>query len=116
MTKIGLAFGAQPHTFMGLAGIGDLVLTATDELSRNYSVGYRLGSGESVGDIIGSMTMVAEGYKTSIAVKELTDEFNIDAPICSTVYEILHADLSPHDGAYRLCHRPLADELSGITR
>jgi glycerol-3-phosphate dehydrogenase (NAD(P)+) len=116
MTKIGLALGAQSHTFMGLAGIGDLVLTATDELSRNYTVGHRLGSGEAIGDIIGGMTMVAEGYKTSIAVKELTDEFNIDAPICNTVYEMLHADLSPQDGAYRLCHRPLAEELRGIER
>jgi len=112
--KIGQVLGAQPHTFMGLAGIGDLVLTATDELSRNYSVGKRLGKGESIDQIIGSMKMIAEGHKTSAAVYDLVQQFEISAPICTTVYQMLHEGLSPRDGAYHLCHMALAEELRSV--
>lgn len=114
MIKLGQALGAKPYTFMGLAGIGDLVLTATDEQSRNYMVGKRLGGGEAIRDIIGSMTMIAEGYKTSVAVKDLINCYDISAPICTTVYEMLHKDLPPKEGAHKLCKLALAEELRSV--
>ena len=116
ITKIGLSMGAKPHTFMGLAGMGDLVLTATDELSRNYSVGRRLGSGEGIDDIVASMTMVAEGHATAAAVYEFVSQRKISAPICATVYQMLYKGLSPRDAAQKLCSATLADELRAVAR
>jgi glycerol-3-phosphate dehydrogenase (NAD(P)+) len=116
ISKIGLSMGAKPHTFMGLAGMGDLVLTATDELSRNYSVGKRLGSGEDINDIISSMTMVAEGYATASAVHEYASRSDISTPICETVYQMLYKDLAPRDAAQQLCSTTLAKELRAFER
>lgn len=114
--KIGQQRGADPHTFMGLAGVGDLVLTATDTQSRNYTVGFRLGRGERIGDIIAGMTMVAEGYYTSVAVQGFVTEHGITAPICTTVYRMLHESLKPRDAASKLCSMSLDDELRSVKR
>ena len=114
MTKIGMAKGAEAYTFMGLAGIGDLVLTATDEQSRNYTVGKRLGRGEKIGDIIANMTMVAEGYKTSAALHSLIKKHHISAPICDTVYRMLHENLDPKIAAHELCSIALTEELRSV--
>lgn len=114
ITKIGLAKGASPYTFMGLAGIGDLVLTATDEQSRNYTVGKRLGSGEKIDKILGSVKTVAEGYKTSVALNSFIKTHDISAPICVTVYKMLHESLSPVKAAKGLCKLVLTDELGAI--
>jgi glycerol-3-phosphate dehydrogenase (NAD(P)+) len=116
ISKIGLSMGAKPHTFMGLAGMGDLVLTATDELSRNYSVGKRLGGGEKIDDIAASMTMVAEGHATAAAVYEYISQREISAPICATVYQMLYKGLAPHDAAKKLCSTTLAEELRAVAR
>lgn len=116
ISKIGLAMGAKAHTFMGLAGMGDLVLTATDKMSRNYSVGKRLGAGENIDEIIGSMTMVAEGYATAAAIHDFVTQRRISAPICETVYEMLYHSLSPRDAAQKLCTTTLAEELRAVAR
>ena len=116
ISKIGLSLGAKAHTFMGLAGIGDLVLTATDEMSRNYSVGKRLGRGEGIDDIIGSMTMVAEGYATAAAVHELASQRRISTPICETVYDMLYKELAPRNAATQLCSSDLAEELRAVAQ
>jgi glycerol-3-phosphate dehydrogenase (NAD(P)+) len=116
MTKIGLAKGAEAYTFMGLAGIGDLVLTATDEQSRNYTVGKRLGHGEKIGDIIASMKMVAEGYKTSVALHALIKEHRVSAPICAMVYRMLHENLDPKIAVHELCSTALTEELRSVHR
>lgn len=85
MTRIGSAMGAEPMTFLGLAGVGDLFLTCSSPASRNYTVGYRLGQGESLDTIIGTLGSVAEGVTTAKGVKKLIDELGVDAPIATGV-------------------------------
>ena len=85
MTRIGSAYGANPLTFLGLAGVGDLFLTCSSSASRNYTVGYRLGKGESLETIIKTLGSVAEGVTTAKGVKKMIDELGVDAPIATGV-------------------------------
>ena len=85
MTRIGVCYGANPLTFLGLAGVGDLFLTCSSPASRNYTVGYRLGKGESLQTIIDTLGSVAEGVTTTKGVKKLIDELGVDAPIATGV-------------------------------
>ncbi len=85
MTCIGTAFGAEPLTFLGLAGVGDLFLTCSSPTSRNYTVGYRLGQGESLETIIDTLGSVAEGVSTAKAVKNIIEELDVKAPIATSV-------------------------------
>ncbi len=89
ITRLGVAMGADPATFSGLAGMGDLVLTCTGSLSRNRTVGYRLGLGETREDILADMRGVAEGVRTVQAVRELAEEHRVEMPISQEVYAIL---------------------------
>ncbi len=89
MTRLGVAMGAQGRTFAGLAGMGDLVLTCTGELSRNRTVGFRLGRGETLEEILGPMKEVAEGVKTTQAVNELARRMDVEMPIAHEVDAIL---------------------------
>ncbi len=81
ITRLGVAVGAEKATFYGLAGVGDLVLTCTGSLSRNRTVGYRLGQGETLEDILSDMTAVAEGVKTTEAARELAHRHGVEMPI-----------------------------------
>ncbi len=110
MSRLGLAAGAQAKTFMGLSGLGDLVLTANGNLSRNRQVGLRLGQGEKLSHIVESLGMVAEGVKTAEAVYAMTKEYALSAPISQAVYDILYTDLSPQECAKQLMQRGLRDE------
>jgi glycerol-3-phosphate dehydrogenase len=85
MTCIGTAYGASPLTFLGLSGVGDLFLTCSSSNSRNYTVGYRLGRGESLDDIMNTLGSVAEGVSTTKGVKKIIDELGINAPIANAV-------------------------------
>lgn len=85
MTRIGTAYGADPLTFLGLAGVGDLFMTCSSPTSRNYSVGFRLGKGESLDSIIDSLGSIAEGVTTAKGVKMILDELGIKARIATTV-------------------------------
>ena len=85
MTCIGTAYGASPLTFLGLAGVGDLFLTCSSPNSRNYTVGYRLGAGESLDEITKTLGSVAEGVSTAKGVKKYIDELDVRAPIASSV-------------------------------
>jgi glycerol-3-phosphate dehydrogenase (NAD(P)+) len=89
MTRVGVAMGASPITFKGLSGVGDLFLTCTSEKSRNFSLGYRLGKGESLQQALTSVG-VAEGYTTTKAAYELTQKIQVEAPIISEVYRVLY--------------------------
>jgi glycerol-3-phosphate dehydrogenase (NAD(P)+) len=89
ITRLGVAMGADPATFSGLAGMGDLVLTCTGALSRNRTVGYRLGQGESLEEILASMKGVAEGVRTVQAVRDLAQEFGVEMPISQEVHALL---------------------------
>jgi glycerol-3-phosphate dehydrogenase (NAD(P)+) len=92
ITRIGLAKGAQPETFSGLAGMGDLVLTCTGDLSRNRTVGVELGKGRRLQDILAGMQMVAEGVKTTLSAYQLAQKLQVEAPIIEQMYLILYQD------------------------
>lgn len=85
MTVIGTAYGASPLTFLGLAGVGDLFLTCSSSNSRNYTVGYRLGRGEKLDEIIKTLGSVAEGVETAKGVMKIIDELGVRAPIATAV-------------------------------
>lgn len=110
MTSLGVKMGAMHDTFSGLSGMGDLILTCTGALSRNRTVGERIGKGEKLDDIIKSMKMVAEGVKTSKSVIKLAKEYNIEMPIAECVYKVLHEGLDPHKAVTNLMTRKLIEE------
>ena len=105
MTRLGVAMGAETATFSGLAGMGDLVLTCTGSLSRNRTVGYRLGQGESLDEILSDMTAVAEGVKTAAAVHELAARHSVEMPIVEQVYQIVQEGKRPSDALKALMLR-----------
>lgn len=113
MTRLGVAMGARQATFYGLAGMGDLVLTCTGALSRNRTVGYRLGQGESLTSILDDMSAVAEGVKTASAVHELARRHGVEMPIAEQVYAIVEEGRSPDDALKALMLRdPKPEEWS----
>ncbi|PIQ95298.1 MAG: glycerol-3-phosphate dehydrogenase [Nitrospinae bacterium CG11_big_fil_rev_8_21_14_0_20_56_8] len=114
ITRIGTARGARPETFAGLSGLGDLVLTCTGDLSRNRSVGMRLGKGENLNDIIHSMKMVAEGIRTVKSAFALKNQLNIQASLIEETYRVLHDDKSPQQALDDLMKVNITTEFSGI--
>jgi glycerol-3-phosphate dehydrogenase (NAD(P)+) len=110
MTRLGVAAGARPLTFAGLAGMGDLVLTCTGDLSRNRSVGLELGRGRSLSDILAGMNMVAEGVKTTISTYQLADRLGVEAPITEQIYKILEEGKNPRQAVTDLLRRTLKAE------
>jgi len=111
ISRLGVALGADPLTFLGLAGMGDLVLTCTGGLSRNRTVGLRLGQGEPLEEILGSMRAVAEGVKTAGAAVELARRRGVEMPIAETVWDVLEGRLDPREGVERLMGRPAKREF-----
>ena len=109
--RLGLNLGANPRTFTGLAGFGDLVLTCTGNLSRNYTVGIKLGRGKKLEEILAGMHMVAEGVKTAKSVYNFSRKLGVGMPICHEVYRILYEDLTPKEAVHRLMTRTLKQEL-----
>lgn len=109
--RLGLDLGANPRTFTGLAGFGDLVLTCTGNLSRNYTVGIKLGRGKKLKEILAEMHMVAEGVKTAKSVYNLSRKLNVEMPICHLIYQILYEDVAPEKAVHRLMTRALKQEL-----
>lgn len=103
--RLGHALGAMPGTFWGIAGVGDLIATCGSRLSRNWTLGYRVGRGEAVRDVLGSMHDVAEGYHTTHAAAQISSELGIDAPITHAIYEVLYEGGSPADIARGLMSR-----------
>ncbi|PLX42008.1 MAG: glycerol-3-phosphate dehydrogenase [Deltaproteobacteria bacterium] len=111
ISRIGVELGANPLTFMGLSGIGDLVLTCTGDLSRNRTVGMRLGKGEKLKDILSSMVAVAEGVKTCDSTVALAKKIGVEMPIASKMWEVLHEEKNPQEGVEELMGRPLRREF-----
>lgn len=113
MTRLGLAVGAEKATFYGLAGLGDLVLTCTGSLSRNRTVGYRLGQGEPLEHILADMTAVAEGVQTTRATYELARRHRVEMPITEQMYAILYQGRPPAEALRALMTRdPKPEEWS----
>jgi glycerol-3-phosphate dehydrogenase (NAD(P)+) len=101
VVSIGLALGAKPRTFYGLAGLGDLIATGNSPLSRNHYVGYELGKGRSLADITVSMPHVAEGIDTAMAAQHLGIKLGLKTPIISLVYSVLFESMAPIEIATR---------------
>lgn len=114
MSRLAVALGANPLTLSGLAGMGDLVLTCTGGLSRNRSVGVKLGQGRSLAEILAEMNMVAEGVKTAKSVHHLAQELGVEMPICEQVYQVLYEDKAAEDAVTALMSRDLTAELKGL--
>jgi glycerol-3-phosphate dehydrogenase (NAD(P)+) len=110
ITRLGVAMGADPTTFLGLAGTGDLWLTCTGNLSRNRRVGLALARGESLPDIVSSMSEVAEGIRTTEAACELGRRHGVELPIAAMVDELIRGKITPEEGARRLMSRQLRSE------
>lgn len=110
IVRLGDHFRADPETFAGLAGLGDLVTTCFSPFGRNRRVGERLGRGETLEQIMGNMQMVAEGVLTSLSLRDLAHKHHLDLPITEQVYRVLYEGLSPHDGMRALMARPPKDE------
>lgn len=114
MTRMGVALGANPLTFLGLAGVGDLILTCTGELSRNRTLGKRIAAGERAADIVAGQAAVAEGYVTARPVYQLAQKHGVDMPISAAVYRVLYEDADLFEEARLLMNRERKDELEGI--
>ena len=110
MKRFVLAYGGQEDTLNGLAGIGDLIVTCTSVHSRNHSVGERLGKGEKIADILGSMQMVAEGVWNSKVVHEIAKKLGVEMPICELVYALCYKDFDAKDAVKMMMARPLTSE------
>jgi len=114
ITRLAIAMGGKPLTLAGLAGLGDLVLTCTGDLSRNRSVGLELAHGRSLTDILNSTAMVAEGVQTTYAAVDLAKRYGVEMPIVEQMYAILHNGKAPKDGIRDLMERSLKSELGGV--
>lgn len=110
MTRLAVALGAEAKTLAGLAGLGDLVLTCTGELSRNRTVGIELARGRKLDEIVTSMRMVAEGVKTTTAARELARRCSVEMPITEQMYQMLYHGLDPREAIRRLMERSLRGE------
>jgi glycerol-3-phosphate dehydrogenase (NAD(P)+) len=110
MTRLGVKLGAARETFLGLAGIGDLVLTCTAKLSRNYHVGYELGKGRPLSQILAQTKMVAEGVFTTVSVRDLAARENVEMPITREVYNVLYENKDPKESLRDLMLRKLGLE------
>jgi glycerol-3-phosphate dehydrogenase (NAD(P)+) len=108
--RIGVAMGAQPMTFAGLSGIGDLVLTCSGDASRNRRVGLALGQGRSMAEILGEMRMVAEGVKTTKVAHELAAKLGVPAPITDAMFQIVHGGVPAREAVGALMTRSLRAE------
>ncbi len=110
MNRLGQAMGAQSATFAGLAGMGDLVLTCTGDLSRNRTVGFKLGQGMKLADILAEMRMVAEGVKSAESVFQLSRRLAVEMPIVEKTFQILHEDKPARQAVIELMARDLKAE------
>lgn len=114
ITRLGVALGGEPQTFAGLGGLGDLVLTCTGNLSRNRTVGLKLGSGLTLEQALCEMKMVAEGVKTTQSCYKLAMELQVEMPILEQVYQVLYNNKRCEDAVIELFQRDLKKEVEAI--
>lgn len=110
ITRLGVRMGAKATTFLGLSGMGDLLLTCTGNLSRNRQVGLELGRGKPLAEIVAGMNQVAEGIRTTHAACKLADDLEVDMPITRMTRAILDGEVAPRDAGRRLMTRQLTTE------
>jgi len=109
--RLGTALGAKEETFVGLSGLGDLIVTCTSVHSRNWQAGYKIGVGSDLQEALDSMTMVVEGVRTCQATYELSKELGIDMPIVSTIYEVVFNKVDPNIAINKLMTRKTRSEF-----
>ncbi|MBF0200861.1 MAG: NAD(P)-dependent glycerol-3-phosphate dehydrogenase [Desulfamplus sp.] len=112
--RLGVRMGANPHTFAGLSGVGDLILTCTGNLSRNYTVGKQLGQGMTIAEIQKKRLTVAEGVRNTRSIHHLAKSLGIELPIINEVYKALYENSTPAHAIERLMTRPLGHETSEL--
>lgn len=110
ITRLGRAFNAEPHTLYGLSGLGDLLLTSTDDQSRNRRFGLAIGQGKSIQQAIEEIGQVVEAVRNTREVYELSQRLGIEMPIVSAIYQVLYENLSPEQAAHQLMTRALTNE------
>ena len=110
LSRLGVKLGSNPETFMGMAGLGDLVLTCTDNQSRNRRFGLALGQGKSVDVAIEEIGQVVEGYRNTEEVHILSNKVGVEMPICEQIYAVLYHDKNPKEAALALLGRDLRTE------
>jgi len=111
IVRLGVALGARPLTFLGLAGVGDLIATATSQHSRNRFVGEQIGKGKSLKEVLKSMRMVAEGVRTTLSLKMLGERLGLPLPITSEVYQVLYQSKDPRLSVEDLMLRMPTEEV-----
>ena len=114
LVRLGLAAGANPFTFVGLAGIGDLIVTCASPLSRNQQLGRRLATGEKLEDILASTHTVAEGVYTTRAALKLAERYQVELPITYQLSQVLFEGLDPHEAVPELMMRDPKHEMEGM--
>jgi glycerol-3-phosphate dehydrogenase (NAD(P)+) len=110
MVRFGVAMGAEPETFLGLAGMGDLIATCSSNQSRNFRVGFHLAKGETLEDVLRELGQVAEGVRTTRIVREFSKSRGVEMPITETVFRILEGEWSADEGLRHLMTRPLVQD------
>ena len=110
LTRLGLKLGAKPETFTGMAGLGDLILTCTDNQSRNRRFGLALGKGKSVDEAMKSIGQAVEGYRNTKEVVMLARRNDVEMPICEQIYDVLYGDTTPQQAAINLLSRAKTSE------
>lgn len=110
MSSILEVLGGKKETVFGLTGIGDLIVTASSLNSRNFQAGYKIGQGQKLEDVLGNSKMVVEGVRTVISCKNIADEYKIELPIITTIYEVLYNGLEPQEALTQLLNRKLRSE------
>jgi len=115
IARVGVALGAQPLTFLGLSGLGDLILTCTGDLSRNRQFGLRCARGEEPAQIIATMGQVIEGVATAESAYELSCRFGLDTPILKAAHDVIYAGLPMREAMFALVSRSHKGEFDGLT-
>src|SRR5699024_1602837 len=115
ITRLGTAIGANPLTFLGLCGVGDLIVTSTSVHSRNWRAGNLLGKGKSLDEVLRQMNMVVEGVRTTKAAYQLGNEQQVDMPITNGLYDILFNDKDPKLVVEQLMNRDRKEEMDNFS-
>ena len=111
IARLGHAMGAQYETFLGLSGVGDMILTCSSEKSRNFSLGYELGSGKNIANILASRRNVTEGVHTAEAALMLAKRYNVEMPISQAVHKCVNQGVALDEAMHEMLNRPVGHEL-----
>ncbi|SDH40110.1 NAD(P)H-dependent glycerol-3-phosphate dehydrogenase [Alteribacillus bidgolensis] len=115
IARLGIKLGANPLTFTGLSGLGDLIVTCTSQHSRNWRTGYKLGMGKNLENVLDEMGMVVEGVRTTKAVKELSNRLKVEMPITEALFEVLFNEKKPEAAAHQLMGRVRKHEVENVS-